>query len=195
MKKSIIIVALMAVTMSVTAQTKWFDFSNNYERCDVGFNIGMAGLATNYQSLAGGVGLNIFGVYLDFMYGAPEHKFDNHVTPDFYNDTAVTAINIGYQIPVLPWLRIMPLVGHIHTSAGITDASTVNVQVDDAYSAEIYHDFDVRSRKHYLNYGCGIIVQPIRWLSIHAVYSRQAIYGGISISLSEFSDRETNFID
>ena len=180
MKKTTVIAALLALTMGANAQ--WFDFSNNNRRFDIGFQIGVAGINTNYNDFSYGLSTCIYGVYLDFLYSGPEHKFDNHVTQDLYNDTAVLSINIGYQIPVLPWLRIMPLIGHTHTSTGITDASTVNIEVNDDIGT-MYHDFDVTSRRHYFNYGCGIIVQPVRWASFYGVYTNHAIYGGISVSL------------
>ena len=175
----------MAVAMGANAQ--WFDFSNNNERLDVGVNLGMVGLNCNYQNLGVGGSFNVYGVYIDFLCASPEHKYDNHVQPIMYNDTSALSINIGYQIPVLPWLRIMPLIGHCHTSAGLTDATTVNIEVNDN-SAQMYHDFNVTSRRHYFNYGCGLIIQPIRWVSIYGVYTTHAIYGGISLSLGEFAN-------
>lgn len=183
MKKTIVIAMLMAAVASASAQ--WFDFSNNKNRFDLGVNLGMTGLKCNYQAFTWGASLNVYGVYVDFLYGAPAHKYDNHVVPVMYNDTSITSINIGYQIPVLPWLRVMPIVGHCHTNAGLTDATTVNVEVTDDYSAEMYHDFNVTSRRHYFNYGCGLIIQPIRWFNLYAVYSRQAVYGGLGISLGD----------
>ena len=181
MKKCIIVAALVFVAMGANAQ--WFDFASNKERYSLGFNLGMAGIGCNYKDFSFGAGLSAYGVYLDFIAASPEHKYDNHVTPNYYNDTSVTSISLGYQIPVLPWLRIMPLVGHIHTSAGVTDASTVNIEVNGEYSATMYHDFDVHRRYHYFNYGCGLVVDPIQWASLSAVYTRHAIYGGISVNL------------
>ena len=180
MRKSVILAALMAVAMSANAQ--WFDFSNNVGRFDVGANLGVVGIGCDYSNFGVGGVICVYGVYVDFLSVSPEHKYDNHVTPNMYNDTAALSINIGYQIPVLPWLRIMPLVGHCHTSAGLTDATTVNIEVNDN-SATMYHDFNVTSRRHYLNYGCGLIIQPIQWVNVYAVYTRHAIYGGISVSL------------
>lgn len=180
MKKSIIIAAMMAVTFGASAQ--WFDFKSNLNLLEAGFQTGPVGLKTNYSQWGYGGSLNVCGVYIDFLYTAPEHKYDNHVLPLLYNDTAALAINIGYQIPILPWLRVMPLVGHCHTSAGLTDATTVNIEVE-GESGRMYHDFDITSRRHYFNYGGGLIVQPFNWLSLYGVYTVHAIYGGISVNL------------
>jgi hypothetical protein len=96
-------------------------------------------------------------------------------------------INAGYQIPVLKWLRIMPMVGYCQTNAGLTDATTVNVDVNEN-TTSIFHDYDVTSgtRKHHFNFGAGLFIKPIRWIEIYAIGSRYAIYGGISINLDSF---------
>lgn len=189
MKKSILFfAALMAVVMSANAQ--WFDFSNNKERAGIGVHFGMAGWNSEYQDFGAGVSLNVMGVYLDILQGGPAHKYDNHVTNTIYDDSVAFHINAGYQIPVLPWLRVMPMVGYHQSNAGKTDATTVNIEVDGEYSASMYHDYDVTpgTRKHHFNFGCGLFVQPIRWLDIYAIASRYAIYGGLSFNLGAFID-------
>lgn len=180
MKKGIIIAVLVAMTMGASAQ--WFDFSNNKEIFEVGFQTGPVGLKTNYSNWGYGGSINICGVVVDFLYTGPEHKYDNHVLPVLYEDTSALTINVGYQIPVLPWLKVMPVVGHCHTSAGLTDATTVNIEVQDE-SARMYHDFDVTSRRHYFNYGGGLVIHPVDWMSVYGVYTVHAIYGGITFNL------------
>lgn len=182
MKKSLLIAALMAVAMSASAQ--WFDFSNNKDRYEVGFNIGMAGLNTTYQDFGAGASISAWGVYIDCLSAGPEHRYDNHVNGNLWEDSTAVVVNAGYQIPVLPWLRVMPMVGYCQTTYGLTDASTVNVETNEN-SSSIYHDYVVLAgtRKHYFNFGAGIIVSPFKWCSIYGVYSRNAIYGGISVNL------------
>ena len=193
MKKTIIIAALMALTMSANAQ--WLDFSNNKERLDVGVQLGQAGIGTNFSRLGWGVSLDCYGVYIDFLSAGPMYKYDNHVDvgPSAQvADSTVLNINIGYQIPILPWLRIMPIVGHCHTTSGYTDFSTVNIEVDgsDNYtSAQMYHDYvKTGPTFHFWNYGCGIIVTPCKWINIYGVYTARSIYGGISFNLGAISE-------
>jgi hypothetical protein len=185
MKKFFLIVTLLTFALSSNAQ--WFDFSNNYDRYGVGFHLGMAGLNSEYHDLGTGVSINVMGFYLDFLQGGPAHKHDIHVTNTLYNDSVAFHINAGYQIPVLKWLRIMPMVGYCQTNAGLTDATTVNVDVNEN-TTSIFHDYDVTSgtRKHHFNFGAGLFIKPIRWIEIYAIGSRYAIYGGISINLDSF---------
>lgn len=193
MKKNVFIfAAVMAVAMSAHAQ--WFDFQSNVHRYGIGFNLGVVGQGTGYQDFGFGASINAWGVYIDFISAGPMYKYDNHVASmnDPINlrllpDSTTTTINLGYQIPVLSWLRIMPLVGFNVTTSGRTDMSTHNAQTSgsgDNVSVELYHDYIREYRWSYFNYGGGIIISPIKWLSLYGVYTTHAVYGGISVNLN-----------
>jgi len=188
MKKSILFAAIVALSMTANAQ--WFDFSQNSNRIGIGLNMGELGRGTSYTDFGGGVSINILGVYIDYTQAGPDHKYDNHVTNTLYNDSVAFTLNVGYQIPVLPWLRVMPLVGYCQTNAGLTDATTVNVEVNGEYDASVYHDYTVTSgtRQHYFNAGVGLVITPIRWIDLFAIGTMHSITGGISFNLSEFRD-------
>lgn len=184
-----LLVALLAVAMSAHAQ--WFDFSNNNNRFGLGLHMGQLGMNTDYSDFGGGVSVNAFGVYVDFAKAGPEHRYDNHVNNTMYEDSVAYTISLGYQIPVLPWLRLMPVVGYCQNNSGLTDASTVNVDVDEN-TATVYHDYYVSggSRQHHFNFGLGLSVTPVKWVDIYAIGSRHGIYGGISINLGAFATPE-----
>lgn len=187
MKKLMTIVAFVAIAMTANAQ--WFDFSNNSRRLGFGVHLGQNAFGTEYADIAGGLSLNAMGVYIDFTRATPEHQYDNHVTNTLYNDSSSFTINVGYQIPVLPWLRVTPIVGYHQTNYGITDATTVNIETNENTS-QMYHDYDVTdgSRKHYFNVGLGLCLTPIKWVDIYGMASLHAIYGGISINLAAFAE-------
>ena len=185
---------MTAITSMASAQ--WFDFSNNSHRYGIGLEFGAVGTTGmtdtyNYRDLGGGISFNVWGFYIDYIKAGPEHRYDNHVREVQWEDSVAYALNFGYQIPVLSWLRVMPMVGYCQTNYGLTDASTVNVEVDES-SASMYHDYDVTpgSRRHYFNYGVGLFVQPIKWIDVYGVYSRNAIYGGISLNMGAFLDKK-----
>lgn len=195
MKKSIIIAALMAITMSASAQ--WFDFKNNVHRYEIGFNLGMAGNNTEFHDFGFGASLSAWGVHLDFISAGPMYKYDNRVASmndpasvRFLPDSTTTTINLGYQIPVLPWLRIMPLVGLNITTDGYTDMATHNAEVSnngDNVSVELTHDYNSENTYFNFNYGGGLVISPIKYFSLYGIYTVNAIYGGISINLSSFA--------
>lgn len=189
MKKTILIIATMvAFVMSANAQL--FDFSSNIGRVGIGVQGGQSMPKTEYSEFGFGLSLQMYGVQVDFINVVPAHKYDNHVTNTLYRDSASFNINLGYQIPVLPWLRIMPMIGYSQTNYGDTDATTVNIDADEN-TATMYHDYDVvsGSRQHYFNYGVGLSLTPFKYVDIYGVYSAQAIYGGIAINLNAFRDR------
>ncbi len=187
MKKTLLLVALMAMFMSANAQ--WFDFSNNNERISIGFNLGQVGTGTYYKDLGFGASVEILGVYFDYIGAGPAHKYDNHLNQT-WEDSLSWAAHIGYQIPVLPWLRVMPMIGYSQTNHGITDGSTLNIENNDNGNNRLYHDYYVAagSRRHSFNFGCGLVITPLKYFSVYGVYTRRAIYGGISINLAAFGD-------
>ena len=182
MKRLVISLALLSVALCAHAQI--FDFSSNNNRYEAGLNLGQMAFNTPYARFGVGMNTLAWGVYLDFNMTAPQHKFDRKIGDTRWNDDAFFNINLGYQIPVLPWFRIMPLLGYAQTNEGITDASTFNVNPGEDLSSW-YHTYTVTpgSRVHYFNYGGGVSIQPLKWFSVNFAYTRHAIYGGLAIDI------------
>ena len=164
-------VALFAVLFSMvtlSAKAQWFDFSQNTHDATVGLNLCMVGYHLgNHQAekdLSGfgfGVSASLVGFYADFIYQNPEHRWDRKVTQVEYDDHTALAINVGYKIPVLPWLNIIPLIGYSNETTGKTLGNSIGV---DTESHSIYHDYKVEHRNNHFNYGVGLSVKPIKWL-------------------------------
>ena len=168
MKRLIISLVLLSVTVCAHAQL--FDFSSNNNRYEIGLNLGQMAFNTQYVRFGMGVNTLAWGVYLDLNMTAAQHKFDRKFSDTQWNDDEFFNINLGYQIPILPWIRVMPLLGYAQTTEGITDASTINIDIspgEESNSASIYHTYTVTpgSRVHYFNYGGGVSTQPLKWFS------------------------------
>lgn len=185
MKKIIILSALL--TSSLFANAQVFDFSSNNGRIEAGFCAGLAGYGTKYQGLGSGACASIFGGYLDYIQYGPQHRYSSVITDEDWDDSVALSINLGYQIPVLPWLRVMPLVGYTQTNEGKTKGNEMDYDSDETFSW--YHPYKVTkgSRIHRFNYGGGISIQPVKWFSLSFMYTHDAIYGGISINLTAFA--------
>ena len=181
MKKMLLMVASL-VALGMSAQAQWFDFADNNNRISLGLHGGSVAFSTEYAKFGMGPSIQAMGVYVDFLYYRPAHRFDNHVSNTMWPDSSATSVNIGYQIPVLHWLRVMPLVGYMQTNYGLTDASTMNVETAE-YTSSVYHDYNVQHRDHYFNYGVGLFVKPSKHINIYAIASRYAMYGGVSVNL------------
>ena len=200
MKKLFLSVALMVITIGATAQSgvvaevgKEFtlaEFLINPGRMDAGLTLVQVGSFSDYARFGMGASLLYNGFYLDFLEAEPQHKYTGDISDTQWNDTCVFSINVGYQIPILSWLRIMPLIGYAQTNDGITDGSSLSMSTD-SDSISWYHNYKVTSgsRTHYFNYGGGISVQPCRWFSINLIGTRCALYGGIGLNLLEFARR------
>ena len=192
MKKALLIF-VMGALLSMSASAQWFDFKNNVHRYEIGVNLGMAGTNTAFHDFGFGASLSAWGVYLDVISAGPMYKYDNRVASmndpasvRFLPDSTTTTVNLGYQVPVLPWLRVMPLVGCNICTSGHTDMATHSAQVsgnDEYVSVELYHDYNREYRWAYFNFGGGLVISPLKWLSVYGVYTTHAFYGGISINL------------
>lgn len=184
-KKSFILLALLAL-MTFSAKAQWFDFTNNV-RASIGLNLGCVGyrfypqgmkLDTELADFGIGACLSIGGVYLDFIYQNPEHRYSNEVgVPDWNDHTALT-INAGYQVPVLPWLFVTPIVGYSNETTGITRANNIHAE-----DSNIVHKYEREHIYHHFNYGAGLMLRPLQWVEIGAVATTHAVYGNISFSL------------
>ena len=182
-RKSLILIAVLAM-MTFSAKAQWLDFTNNV-RASIGLNFGCVGyqldshgLNRGFADFGMGACLSIGGVYVDFIYQSPEHRFSNEVgVPDWNDHTALT-INAGYQVPLLKWLFVTPLVGYSNETTGITRANNIHAE-----NSSIVHKYERQHIYHHFNYGVGVMVRPIQWVEIGAVATSHAIYGNISFSL------------
>ena len=184
MKRLIISLVLLSVTICAHAQM--FDFSSNNNRYEGGLNFGQMAFNTEYARFGMGMNMLAWGVYLDLNRTIAQHKFDREVSDTLWDDDEFFNINLGYQIPILSWIRVMPLLGYAQTNEGITDASTFNINPgEELSSTSIYHTYTVTpgSHVHYFNYGGGVSIQPLKWFSINFAYTRYAIYGGFAIDI------------
>ena len=198
MKRIFFVVALMLFAMGAAAQSgggaflekdfKLFDFPLNTKRLEFGFNVGQAGSFTDRHGFAMGGSLLVGGFYADFLHADPKHKYDRRMMDVMWDDTSAYCINFGYQVPVLKWLRIMPLVGYAQTNAGVTDGSTLYTTSNDD-GTSWYHKYKVTpgSREHFFNYGGGLSFQPCKWFSVNLIGTRTAIYGGIGFDIITFA--------
>ena len=108
----------MLSLFAFSAKAQLFDFTNNLTDATIGFNIGAVGydfanghIDKTYNGFGGGMSISILGVYLDFIYQSPEHKWGNKISPEVYHDHTALTINAGYKIPVTSWLNLTPLIG------------------------------------------------------------------------------------
>ena len=186
MKKVTLIVVLLSM-MTISAKAQWFNFSNN-KRASIGLNLGcvgydFSGSGINKQYAGFGIGANLSfaGLYLDFIYQNPEHRWDRKITFNEYPDHTALTINVGYQIPVLSWLYLTPVIGYSNETWGRTIGNSIGV---DSENHRVYHDYVRDGINNHFNYGAGLMLRPFQLIEIGAVATTHAIYGNISYSFS-----------
>ncbi len=183
--KKVALFAVMFSLMTLSGKAQWFDFSNN-RRASIGGNLGVVGydltsksVEKNLSGFGTGINLSISGLYLDFIYQSPQHRWDRHVTQAEYDDHTALAINVGYQIPVTSWLYVTPLIGYSNETTGKTIGNSIGIDVQ---RRSIYHEYKRLTMENHFNYGVGLMFRPIEMLAIGAVASSHALYGTISFS-------------
>lgn len=184
-KKSIVFIVMLAL-MSFSAKAQWFDFSNN-QRASIGINLGVVGydfspqggLDKNIANFGMGANISIMGLYLDFIYQDPSHRWDKIITLEEYPDQTALTINVGYQIPVLSWLYLTPVIGYSNETWGRTLGNSIEVQPE---SYSIYHKYVQDDINNHFNYGMGLMLRPVEFVEIGAMATSHAIYGTLSLS-------------
>lgn len=182
-KKSTLLFAV-ALLLALPSRAQFLDFTQNDDRVFMGVHLGQAGTGTKYPGFAGGFSVSVCGVYVDFLLSPPRYEDDNHIVNELWDDDEAFSINIGYQIPVFPWLRIAPIIGYSQTNWGYIDASTINLEVNDNGSIRNHHDYEIEGRDHDFNYGGALFIKPFDHIEFYGVYTLRGIYGGINVDLN-----------
>ena len=183
-KKTILVVAaLLLLVGNMKAQV--FDFSQNLKDCTIGLNLGSVGYDFNghidktYAGFGVGASISILGVYIDFIYQNPEHRYDRTITFAEYPDHTALTINVGYKIPVTPWMNLTPMIGYSNETSGATLGNSIGVESE---SHRIYHDYRRDAIYNHFNYGVGLSFKPFSMLEIGGVVTSHAVYGNISFN-------------
>ena len=189
--KKVALFAVLFSMMTVSAKAQWFDFSQNSMDASLGVNAGMVGYHFNgqidktYNNFGIGASVSLVGIYMDFIYQSPKHKWDRTVTQQEYPDQTALTINVGYKIPVLPWLNLIPLIGYSNETYGRTLGNSIGV---DTETHSIYHDYVRDGMFNHFNYGAGLSLKPISWLEIGGVCTAHAVYGNLSVNLMKLKN-------
>lgn len=182
-KKSTLFLAI-ALLVSLPLRAQFLDFNQNNDRGFLGLQLGQAGSGTEFSDLGFGVSLSVYGVYLDFLIAPPEYSNDNHLINELWDDDEAWCINLGYQIPIFPWLRVAPIVGYSQCNYGYTDLGTQNLHLEENGDITNRHDYVVVKRYHEFNFGGALFVELFHHIELYGVYTRRAIYGGVSFDLN-----------
>ena len=196
--KKLALIALLFSMMTISAQAQWFDFSENTNRAVVGFNTGLVGFKNvtsstallpetwNLSDIGVGVSVAIMGVYVDFVYVSPDHRFDSHVIMGNWDDHSAMTINVGYQIPIYRnYVFITPMIGYCRATTGYTEGNNIGFDVE---AESIDHKYTAVNKYNDFNYGAGLTVAPCKWFEINLNCTAHAATAGIAVNLMNYQD-------
>lgn len=194
--KKIAIFAVLLSMMTISAQAQWFDFSENTNRAAFGLNTGLVGyknvtdLASaetwNFSDVGVGVSVAIAGVYVDFIYVNPDHRFDSHIVMGNWDDHSALTINAGYQIPIYKnYVFITPMIGLSRVTTGYTEGNNIGIEVE---SESIYHKYVATWHRNDFNYGAGLTIVPCKWFEINASCTAHAATLGVGFNVMNYQD-------
>ena len=189
--KKLVLFAVLFSMVTVTAKAQWFDFSQNKNRCAIGFNTGLVGYRgindipdMNLSDLGVGISCALAGAYIDFLYVTPDHMYDSHVVQQNWDDHSALTINVGYQIPIYgKYFFITPLIGFSRVTTGYTEGNSIGVNPE---ARSIFHHYTPTWHRHDFNYGGALTVVPCKWFEINAAFTAHAFYAGIAFNVLNF---------
>lgn len=173
MKNRILIVFLLSISIGVNAQIftkEAFEVAN--DKWAIGIGGGILNDKDMYGDRVGVFAANVTvkGFYGDFVMNYyNDHKNDVGVSK--WKDNRNFAWHVGYQLPIIDRLRIIPVVG-LHLVDEIhTDGSNYTIEhgyiENSSYSTNMERKFD---------FG-GIVVYNIKHFNIYAAYTHACLYG------------------
>ena len=165
---SLIILNLFCSTLNAK---KWFDTNKNLS---LGVMYGKIGASEEISQNAWGLNLQIFGLYFDCM-GKPR-KHGNDVAIDKWKETEAVSYHFGYQIPIVEYVRIIPIIGYYSVKTGTTDGYNWSVTQNGISNA-----FNIDKKNCGMDCG-GVLVLNYSFVCLYGAYTKHnQFYGGVGI--------------
>lgn len=172
MKKFLILILFAVVSIYCRAAFPFSEVNNTWNISLVGGYVGYSD-DINYGAI--GVSVTIKGFYVDLM-GFPAIHGDD-VRVDKWDDKKSFLCHVGYQVPIIKSLRIIPVVGYSYISRGITDGWDWSAGGSGINNK--YHSLQSISR---FDYG-GIVVLNYKRTVFSIGATRSCLFGGIGIEI------------
>ena len=194
--KKVVLFSVFFTLMTFSAKAQWFDFSENNDRAVVGLNTGLVGYRSvsdlgsadtwDFADVGVGASIAIAGVYVDFIYVNPDHRFDSHIIMGNWDDHSALTLNAGYQIPIYKdYVFITPMIGLSRVTTGYTEGNNIGI---DTESQSIYHKYTATWHRNDFNYGAGLTVVPCKWFEINATCTAHAASLGVGFNLMNYKE-------
>ena len=176
MKKTLL--ALAILLFSITANAQWFPFDDvNRNFYGGAIQGGALGLGKEVTRAAFGANVLAYGVYLDVLYCGPQHAHDPK--KDVWDDSSGFSLHAGYQIPILEFLRVIPLVGYAEVNRGVTDGTDYSLDYNSSSKQWLIRNKYTKNWKDGGFDAGGSVVINIGPVNIFLTGTMCSVYGGI----------------
>ena len=174
MMKKMLCLLIFILSSSVLHSKKWFETNYNIS---LGIMYGNVGACGEPSETAWGINLQIFGLYFDCLVKPRNHG--NDVAIDKWKETEAITYHFGYQIPIVQYIRVIPVIGYSSVKTGITDGHNWK-DTSNGISNAFYSDKENKG----FDYG-GVVVLNYKCLCLYGAYTnRNHLYGGLGIEYS-----------
>lgn len=179
MKK--IFLAMVILLGSVTANAQnWFPVADvNAHHFGFGIQGGSLGMGKEVTRAAFGANFLAYGIYLDCLYASPQHRSDPKMA--VWDDNSGFSIHLGYQVPILEWLRIIPIIGYAEVSKGTTDGTDYNYEYSTSSHRWIINNKYTKTWKDGGFDAGGSLVVNVGPVNIFVTGTMCSVYGGIGV--------------
>ena len=179
MKKIFLAMVILLGCLTANAQN-WFPVGEvNAHHFGFGIQAGSLGMGKEVTRFGLGANLLAYGVYLDGLYSAPEHRSDPKM--GVWDDSSAFSVHIGYQVPILEWLRIIPIIGYAEVSRGTTDGTDYNYEYSTSSHQWIINNKYTKSWKNGGFDAGGSLVVNLGPVNLFVTGTMSSVYGGIGV--------------
>ena len=174
MKNICFLLVAFFVSMSKNAQLLQGDGLLENKGGSIGFIGGAVGINDDPSAPALGLNGTIYGIYIDFLFWPRAHANSTDVDKHENEKQAISA-HIGYQIPLLKWLSIIPIAGYTQVENGTTDGS----HWKSSSSSGIVNSYVVDEDNKGFDFGGILVFNISKSVRVYATGTTRAVYGGI----------------
>ena len=172
MKKTICIIILIVVCFPLNAK-KWFDTNKNIS---FGLLYGTVCAKEELSQHAWGFNSMLYGFYFDLLIKGRSHGGD--VAVGKWKDKEADSFHFGYQIPIIEYVRIVPIIGYSSVKTGMTDGYNWSIS-----QHGLSNSFNVDKKIGGFDCG-GVLVLNYSIISLYGGYTNyNMFYGGVGIEL------------
>lgn len=168
--KKFILLLLVSLCALKSSAVEWFPINEVNHNWNLSIN---GGYSPSGHVPMYGIGVTVRGFHLTI--GGLSSTHENDIDVGTWNEKSSCMIQIGYQIPLVKSVRVIPIIG----IAGVGEVHTDGYDYDISHSGTV-HNKVTNDLKYKFDYGVRVVFNH-RKLIINLAASRYTLSGGIGL--------------